>query len=58
MVSRDYTKEVGLSSAQKTVPKPVAAVVLLAIAIGGFFFVHTMIATHHGADVPVAAQSH
>jgi hypothetical protein len=45
MVSRDYTKEVGLPTAQKTVSKPVAAVILLAIAVGIWFAAKTLMAT-------------
>jgi hypothetical protein len=37
MISRDYTKEVGIPSHKKTVPRPVAYVVLAIVAVGVSF---------------------
>jgi hypothetical protein len=42
MVSRDYTKEVGLDSGQKNVPKPVAAAVLVLLVAAGWFGVQNL----------------
>ncbi len=39
MVSRDYTKEMGLNLAQKTVPMPyVLGLLTLIVALGGYGF--------------------
>lgn len=60
MVSRDYTKEVGLPSATKTVSKPVAIVILALMAAGGWYAVATLAATHHaseGGPAPAIAHS-
>jgi hypothetical protein len=42
MVSRDYTKEVGLDSGQKTVPKAFAAVVFVLLVAAGWFGVQNL----------------
>jgi hypothetical protein len=54
MVNRDYTREVGLRSDEKLVSKPVAAVLLVVLAIGGFFAVRTMSSgsTHQPITAP------
>lgn len=57
MVSRDYTKEMGLNMAQKTVPLPlVLALVALIVAVGGYGFRATWPAPHH-APVAKSASS-
>lgn len=60
MVSRDYTKEVGLQTAEKSVSKPVAAVVFAILALGGWYTVHALTSSHHDAAPPPAqsAPSH
>ncbi len=52
MVSRDYTKEVGLPSGQKTVSKPIAIAVVLALVAGGWYAARTLAATHHADEAP------
>lgn len=48
MVSRDYTKEMGLNLAQKKVPMPyVLGLCTLIVALGGYGFAATWPATHH-----------
>jgi hypothetical protein len=44
MISRDYTKEVGISSQKKTLPRPVAYVVLAIVAVGISFGVAGVVA--------------
>lgn len=52
MVSRDYTKEMGLNLAQKKVPMPyVLGLCTLIGAVGAYGFAATWPATHHA---PVA----
>jgi hypothetical protein len=47
MVSRDYTKEMGLNLAQKNVPLPyVLGLVVLIFAVGGYGFASTWPAAH------------
>ncbi len=36
-ISRDYTKEVGISSPKKTMPRPLAFAILALVAVGVFF---------------------
>ena len=58
MTSRDYTKEVGIPSHKKTMSRPVAYVVLAAVAVGVSFGVAGVLAEareHHAAEKPVAA---
>jgi len=43
-ISRDYTKEVGVSSPKKTLPRPVAYVLLALIAVGVSFGVAKVVA--------------
>ena len=50
MVSRDYTQEVGLQSGQKMVPKPVAIIVLLALAVGSWLTAKTLIVNGHSTE--------
>ena len=52
MVSRDYTKEVGLPSADKIVPKPIAIIIFIALALGVWYTVATL--AKHSAEGPVA----
>ncbi len=48
MVSRDYTKEMGLNLAQKKVPMPyVLGLCTLIVAVGGYGFAATWPATQH-----------
>ena len=51
MISRDYTKEVGIPSQKKTMPRPIAYVVLAAVAVGISFGVAGVVAEskEHGA---------
>lgn len=44
MISRDYTKEVGVSSQKKTLPRPVAIIVLLLVGAGIWFGVAGVVA--------------
>ena len=44
MISRDYTKEVGIPSQKKTLPKPIAFVVLAGVAVGISFGVAGVVA--------------
>ena len=47
MVSRNYTKEMGLNLAQKKVPMPyVLGLCALIVAVGGYGFVATWPAAH------------
>ena len=39
MISRDYTKEVGIDSGTRTIPWPLAGVVLTLLAIGVWYAV-------------------
>ena len=53
MISRDYTKEVGIPSQKKMLPRPVAYVVLAVVAIGisfGVAGVLTETKGHHAAE--------
>ena len=53
MTSRDYTKEVGIPSQKKTLPRPVAYVVLAILAVGVSFGVAGIVAKskeHHAAE--------
>ncbi|HVU36519.1 MAG TPA: hypothetical protein VHE61_23975 [Opitutaceae bacterium] len=58
MVSHDYTKEVGLESAEKRVSKPVAAVLLVIIAIGIALGIHLLAAPSHHIAVTTPAAQH
>lgn len=53
MVSRDYTKEIGVASGEKLVSKPVAIVVLLLACAAGWFIVRSL----PPADHPMEAHS-
>ena len=62
MISRDYTKEVGLPSQKKTLPRPIAYVVLAVLAVGVSFGVAGVIseskekhAAEKAASAPPAA---
>ena len=44
MISRDYTKEVGIPSQKKTMPRPIAFVVLAVVAVGISFGVAGVLA--------------
>jgi hypothetical protein len=57
MISRDYTKEVGIPSVKKTLPRPVAFVVLAAVAVGVSFGVAAVLteAKEHEAAEKAAA---
>jgi hypothetical protein len=57
MVSRDYTKEMGLNLAQKTVPMPyVLGLLTLIVALGGYGFHATWPVSHaKPADKKMAA---
>ena len=63
MISRDYTKEVGIPSQKKTMPRPIAYVVLAAVAVGMSFGVAGVLAEskeHSAAEKaakPAAAQT-
>jgi hypothetical protein len=37
MVSRDYTKEIGASTGDRSVPLPIALIILVALAAAGWF---------------------
>jgi len=52
MISRDYTKEVGIPSQKKTLPRPIAFVVLAIVAVGISFGVAGVVAEskEHGAE--------
>ena len=58
MISRDYTKEVGIPSVKKTLPRPIAFVVLAAVAVGvsfGVAGVLTEAKEHHAAEKAAAS---
>jgi len=59
MRSRDYTKEIGVSSARQQVPKAVAIAILTVVALVGAWFLRGVV-NHppaHGASAePVAAK--
>ena len=58
MISRDYTKEVGIPSQKKTLPRTVAYVVLAAVAVGvsfGVAGVLTETKEHHAAEKAAAS---
>ena len=58
MISRDYTKEVGIPSQKKTLPRPVAYVVLAIVAVGISFGVAGVVAKskeHKAASTPAPA---
>lgn len=58
MISRDYTKEVGIPSQKKTLPRPVAFVVLAIVATGISFGVAGVVAKskeHHAAEKAAAS---
>ena len=58
MISRDYTKEVGIPSHKKTLPRPVAFVVLAIVAVGVSFGVAGVLAEakeQHAAEKHAAA---
>jgi hypothetical protein len=57
MISRDYTKEVGIPPVKKTLPRPVAFVVLAAVAVGVSFGVAGVIteSKEHSAAEKAAA---
>jgi hypothetical protein len=53
MISRDYTKEVGIPSHKKTMPRPVAFAVLAVVAAGISYGVAGVIGqskAHHAAE--------
>jgi hypothetical protein len=63
MISRDYTKEVGIPSQKKTMPRPIAFVVLAIVAVGISFGIAGVVAEskEHGAAeksaTPAAAKA-
>jgi hypothetical protein len=60
MISRDYTKEVGVSSQKKTLPRPVAILVLLLVGVGIWFGVAGVVAKakeHEAAEKASATPS-
>lgn len=54
MISRDYTKEVGMSSGERPVPKLVAVAILALVAVGGVLFVRQMSGHKPGAEAAPA----
>ncbi len=53
MTHRDYTKELGLPSTRKTIPRPLAYVILAVIAVGVFFGVADILrnaSKYHAAE--------
>jgi hypothetical protein len=57
-ISRDYTKEVGIPSHKKTMPRPLAFVILALVAVGISFGVAGVLRRakeHHAAEKPAAA---
>ncbi len=56
MVSRDYTKEIGLSTGEKIVPLPYAMAVVAVVIAGGWFGVSSLTpAGLNGHDVKKAS---
>ena len=58
MISRDYTKEVGIPSDKKTMPRPVAFVILAIVAVRVSFGVKEVVAKsreHHAAEAAAKA---
>lgn len=55
MRSRDYTQEIGVSSARQRVPVAVAFIVLAVVAVTGIYFVRQVLgqpAAHADTTVP------
>ncbi len=52
MVNRDYTKEVGIESGDRTVPRPIAAIIVALMAVGGWYGLAALRAMPRG-DSPV-----
>lgn len=57
MVSRDYTREVGLHSDEKKVSKPVATLIIVVFAGALVFAVHALGVSHETAARPAAPTS-
>ena len=57
MISKDYTKEVGLDSGTKTIPWPLAGVLLALVGVGVWFAVGEARAAAHKEEVQKAAIS-
>ena len=58
MTSRDYTKEVGIPSQKKTLPRPVAYIILAAVAVVASFGVAGVLAAtkeHHASEKAAAS---
>lgn len=53
MTNRDYTKEVGIANPKKTMPRPLAFIILAIVAVGVSFGVAGVVAEsreHHAAE--------
>jgi hypothetical protein len=57
MISRDYTKEVGIPSQKKTMPRPIAFAILAVVAVGVSFGVAGVVdqAKEHSAAEKAAS---
>jgi hypothetical protein len=58
MISRDYTKEVGIPSHKKTLPRPIAFIVLALVAVGVSYGVAGVLSEakeHEAKEKPAAA---
>lgn len=60
MVSRDYTKEVGLPTSEKRVPKAVGYAIILIVAAGCWYAIQTwgLTSKHHKPAEPSTAAAH
>jgi len=57
MVSRDYTKELGLRTDEKIIPLPLAIPLLVAIAVGAWYGVGALRAGGQHEVTPVQASA-
>jgi hypothetical protein len=57
MSSKDYAKDVGMSTAPKTVPMPFFIVLIAVIVAGGYFGFSSAFKEHASAEKPAAVAS-
>jgi hypothetical protein len=58
MIRKDYTQEVGIPSAKKTMPRPLAYAVLAIVAVGVSFGVRAVVReskAHHASEKQASA---
>lgn len=54
MSSKDYAKDIGMSTAQKTVPMPFVIALIAIILVGGYFGFSSSLKAH-GPEKPAAS---